>query len=68
MLKANEGRIMKTVAISNLIIILLKSDMSLSLLGIVRTWIIPKIPNATEATMNTRVAIFCIHSFYQTYA
>ena len=51
---------MKTVAIRSRIITRLKSDMSLSLLGIVRTWIMPKIPKAIEEPINTRVAIFCI--------
>lgn len=51
---------MKTLAIKSRIIILLKSDISLSLSGIVRTCIMPKIPKTTEAPINARVAIFCI--------
>lgn len=56
---------MKTLAISSRMIILLKSDASLSLSGIVRTWIMPRIPKAIEAPINTRVAIFCISLYYQ---
>jgi len=49
MLSANEGKIIKTVAIRSRIITLLKSDISLSLSGIVRTWIMPRMPKTIEA-------------------
>ena len=60
-LSANDGNIIKTVTIKNLFNSLLKSELSASFSDDVSTSKIPIIPNATEATIKIRVAIFCIH-------
>lgn len=56
MLKANEGRIIKTVIINSFIRIALSGSSGPPL----TTVIIPIMPKATDAKINTLAAIFCM--------
>ena len=65
MLRANDGRIMKTFANSRRINASLKAESGLSGPDAVITTSRPVIPKDIDAIINTRVAIFCIPSVYQ---
>ncbi len=60
MLRANEGRITKTVANKSRIKISLKLESDSSAPDAVKTIKIPMMPKMTDAQIKTLVAIFCI--------
>jgi len=62
MLSANEGRIIKMVTMRSLKIVMLKTELVLSLPDNIRTSNTPKIPKAIEEQIKIRVAILCIIS------
>jgi len=62
MLRANEGKMINTVAMSSLAMIVLISELVWLSTGEVKTNERPRIPNKIDAQMKIRVAIFCILS------
>ncbi len=64
-LKANEGRMIKTSAMSSFMSVICGAETFWLASGNVRTNSSPKMPKASDTQMNTLVAIFCMSLVYQ---